>query len=92
MASFCAGVDAGAATVKAVIIQGDSLVGYSIIPSGAILALSAHTVMERVLKEANITMEDLDNIVATAPLTAPAPYSLRQKRLATEPKEGQRMI
>jgi len=65
MPSFYAGVDVGAATVEAVIMQDSSVSGYSIMSSGAMLALSAQAVLGKALKEAGIFMEDLRYIVAT---------------------------
>ena len=65
MAGFYAGVDAGAGTVKAVILQDGSILGYSIMPSGARMALPARTVLEKAAGEAGILVKDLDYIVAT---------------------------
>lgn len=65
MPNLCAGVDAGAGTVKAVILRDGSILGYSIMPSGARMALSARSVLERAAQKAGISPENLDYIVAT---------------------------
>lgn len=61
-----AGIDIGSSTSKAVILEGQEVVSYSIIPAGAESASSAQRVMDEALKKtAHISLDDIDWIVAT---------------------------
>ena len=60
-----AGVDVGAATAKVVILNGESIVSYAIISTGAESANSARKVMDRALAEGGLPLSQIKNIIAT---------------------------
>jgi predicted CoA-substrate-specific enzyme activase len=61
-----AGIDVGSATAKAVILQDDKILGYSIMPTGAESVESARKVLnEALLKAGSISLSDIQWIVAT---------------------------
>jgi len=61
-----AGIDIGAATSKAVVLQNSHLLSYSIIPTGAESVTSAQRAMdEALLKTDKLSLEDIRHIVAT---------------------------
>jgi predicted CoA-substrate-specific enzyme activase len=60
-----AGVDVGAATTKAAVLEGDKMVAYHIMPTGAIIEKTIETVTKKTLEKAGISMNDLDYIVST---------------------------
>lgn len=64
---FYAGIDAGSRTIKAVIIDGESLeiAGHGIIYQGVKQSELAKTLFNRVLAESRLRLKDIDYIVAT---------------------------
>jgi len=60
-----AGIDIGAATVKAVILSGDQVLSYSIIPTGLSVARSAKSVIDDVLEKAGLSSIELDYVLST---------------------------
>jgi predicted CoA-substrate-specific enzyme activase len=61
-----AGIDVGSATAKAVILQDDKIVSYSIMPTGAESAESAQRVLdEALLKAGMIPFSEIERIIAT---------------------------
>lgn len=60
-----AGIDVGAATTKAAVLDGDKLTGYYIMPTGAIIEKTIETVTKKTLEKAGISMDDLEYIVST---------------------------
>ena len=62
---FVAGVDVGAATAKAVILDDETLIGFSVIPTGYDVAAAANEVIEKALGKASITIGDLVHVIST---------------------------
>lgn len=62
---YTAGVDVGAATTKAAIVDDEKMVSYCIMPTGAIVERSIKAVTEKALKDACISMQDLNYIIST---------------------------
>ncbi len=62
---FVAGVDVGAATAKAVILSDETLIGFSVMPTGYDVAAAAHEVTRKTLDKAGVTMDDLTYVVST---------------------------
>lgn len=60
-----AGVDIGAATAKAIILNTDNIVSFCIMPTGSSVAEAAQVVTTKVLQEAGLPMDELDYIVST---------------------------
>jgi len=60
-----AGVDVGAATAKAVILNNDSVLASSVIPTGFSAAGAGEAVTKEALQKAGLTMDDLEYIVST---------------------------
>jgi len=61
-----AGIDVGAATAKALIIgDNNKMLSYDIIPTGGYCEAASFNVMERALRKADLSMEDLDYTVST---------------------------
>jgi len=66
MTEYYMGIDIGAATSKAVLINDDDqILASSVIPSGVDFTSAAETVASNVLKDAKITMEQIKYIVST---------------------------
>ncbi|MEN8247109.1 MAG: acyl-CoA dehydratase activase [Thermodesulfobacteriota bacterium] len=63
--SITAGVDIGAATAKAVILKGGQILSALVIPTGSSVKEAGQEVMNKALKEAKMTMDDIAFIVAT---------------------------
>ncbi len=59
------GVDIGAATAKALILDQNKILGYFIIPTGPIVVKVADTVLRTVLEKTGIDRKDIQHIVAT---------------------------
>ena len=59
------GIDIGSAYSKGVIIKESALAAYHVIPSGANYQLSAETIKRELLNQANLTQNDIIDIVAT---------------------------
>lgn len=60
-----AGVDIGAATAKAVILDGDELLAFSIIPTGFSVARAAEAVTEDALAKSRLSMGNVEYIIST---------------------------
>lgn len=60
-----AGVDIGAATAKAVIADGDTILAFSIMPTGPSVARAADMVAKEVLTKSGLSMDDLNYVVST---------------------------
>lgn len=62
-----AGVDVGAATAKTVILSGDRVVGYSIVPTGYDVKLAAQQVTIEAIGRAGISksLDELDYVIST---------------------------
>jgi (R)-2-hydroxyacyl-CoA dehydratese activating ATPase len=62
---FVAGVDVGAATAKAVILDNDKLIGFALMPTGYDVIMAAVEVTGKALEKAELTMKDLAYVVST---------------------------
>jgi len=60
-----AGVDIGAATAKAVIMNGNEVLSFSIMPTGFSVARAAELVTEEALKKADLSMGELKYVIST---------------------------
>ena len=60
-----AGVDVGAATAKAVILNNDSVLAFAVIPTGFSAAGAGEAVTREALEKAGLAMSDLQYIVST---------------------------
>jgi predicted CoA-substrate-specific enzyme activase len=60
-----AGIDIGAATSKAVILNNDTPLCFSIIPTGSSVVKAAAIVIKKALLKAGLSMNDLDYVVST---------------------------
>ena len=69
-----AGVDVGSLTAKAVILNG-SVIGLGLIPTGINAVENGEKALEIALKNANLSREDLDFVVATGYGRISAPYA-----------------
>ncbi len=59
------GIDIGSAYSKGVIIKDSELAAYHVIPSGANYQTAAETIRQELLKQANLTQDDITDVVAT---------------------------
>ena len=62
---YAAGVDIGAATAKAVILNDDGILTSAVIPTGDSVAKAGEKVIGVALDQARLTMNDLDFVVST---------------------------
>lgn len=60
-----AGIDIGAATAKAVILNGSRLLSSSVIPTGSSVVKASGMVIEQVLEKSGLTMDQLEYIIST---------------------------
>jgi len=60
-----AGVDIGAATAKAAILSNNTLLSFSIIPTGHSVSQAGEFVLNSALEKANISFNDLQRIIST---------------------------
>jgi benzoyl-CoA reductase subunit D len=60
-----AGIDVGAKTLKVIILDGDKILGRSIVPTGFEQAQAAEEVYDEALKSSGLSKEDLKHITAT---------------------------
>ena len=60
-----AGVDIGAATAKAAILNNNNLLSFSIVPTGHSVSQSGEFVLHSALEKANLLFDDLQRIVST---------------------------
>jgi predicted CoA-substrate-specific enzyme activase len=63
--AITAGIDAGALTTDAVIMQADRILGHSILPTLADVEAAAFSAYESALSRAGISPDDISNVVAT---------------------------
>lgn len=73
-----AGIDIGALTAKAVILDGGLVVAREVIPTGANARVIPYKVIEACLKEANLSLEDIAYIVATGYGRISVPFANKQ--------------
>jgi predicted CoA-substrate-specific enzyme activase len=59
------GIDIGSAYSKGVIIKDSKLAAYHVIPSGANYRVAAETIRHELLKQVNLSQDDITDIVAT---------------------------
>jgi predicted CoA-substrate-specific enzyme activase len=62
---YFAGVDIGAATAKAVILNNSKIISYAVMSTGPNVPRIAESVLGKVLEEKGLSKQDLNNIVAT---------------------------
>ncbi len=62
---FVAGVDVGAATAKAVILDDETIIGFAVIPTGYDVTAAAGEVAGKALNEAGVNMKDLAYVIST---------------------------
>jgi len=60
-----AGIDIGAGTTKAIILNGDSILASGIVPTGYNVKRASDEVIEKVLEDAKLSFGDLQRVVAT---------------------------
>ena len=60
-----AGIDIGAATAKAVILRGDSISGFAIVPTGYDVSKAAESVTRDVVKKSRCSIDEVAFIVST---------------------------
>ena len=60
-----AGVDIGAATAKAVILNGNEVLAFPIIPTGSSVAKAADVVIKKALEKSGLSMNELEYIIST---------------------------
>ncbi len=60
-----AGVDVGAATAKAVILDDETLIAFAVMPTGYDVTAAANEVTGKVLQEAGVNMEELAYVIST---------------------------
>jgi predicted CoA-substrate-specific enzyme activase len=60
-----AGVDIGAATAKAVILNGNEVLSFSVIPTGFSVAGAAEAVTEEALEKSGLSMGDVEYVIST---------------------------
>jgi len=65
IAMITAGIDVGSTTTKAVFLNGDSILGQVIIPSGSLPAQSARDVFEQCCSESGVGQTEIDGIATT---------------------------
>ena len=59
------GVDIGAATAKAVILNGNEILSFSVIPTGFSVAKAAETVIQKALEKSGLSKDDLAYVIST---------------------------
>jgi predicted CoA-substrate-specific enzyme activase len=72
-----AGVDVGAGTAKAVILRGEKIVSFSVMPVTDNVSKAAERVVAEALNEAGISMHDLDYVVSTGYGRNAVPFARR---------------
>lgn len=65
MGPYIAGIDAGSAYTKGVLLQGETPVAFHVLPSGANHSQAAERVLQELLDQANLGQEQLHKIMAT---------------------------
>ncbi len=60
-----AGVDVGAATAKAVILDNKTIIGFAVIPTGYDVTAAANEVTGKALDKAGVAMDDLAYVIST---------------------------
>jgi len=60
-----AGVDIGAATAKAVILNGNEVLSFSVMPTGFSVAKAAEVVIEEALAKSGLSMSELEYVIST---------------------------
>jgi predicted CoA-substrate-specific enzyme activase len=63
--TIVAGIDIGAATAKAVVLKENTILSSCVIPTGESVVRSGESVMQRALDPINLTLSDIDHIIAT---------------------------
>ena len=70
-----AGIDIGAATAKAVILNESGICSYAVMPTGFDVVRVSHEVIETALEKCNFLMKDLEFIVSTGYARDAVPYA-----------------
>ncbi len=60
-----AGVDIGAATAKAVILNGNEVLSFSVMPTGFSVAKTAEVVIDEALKKSGLSLNELEYVIST---------------------------
>jgi len=63
--SYIAGIDAGSAYTKGVLLKGETLVAFHVFPSGANHSQAAERVLKELLQQASLAQEQLNKVMAT---------------------------
>jgi len=72
------GIDIGSASSKGVIIRDSELAAYYVIPSGANYQTATETIRQELLKQVNLTKDDITDTVATGTGAGNVPFASRQ--------------
>ncbi len=72
------GIDIGSAYTKGVILKDSEIIAYHTIPSGANYRSAADTIKQHLLKQADLTLNNITAIVATGTGAASADFASRQ--------------
>jgi predicted CoA-substrate-specific enzyme activase len=70
-----AGIDIGAATAKAVMLNDSKVCSYAVMPTGFDVVRVSHAVMEAALKKCDFRMEDIEFILSTGYARRAIPFS-----------------
>ena len=73
-----AGIDLGSQSTKAVILDGDRILAAVTLQTGESAEAEARQAMERALRQANLTLEDLQNVASTGAGRMHAPFAAMQ--------------
>jgi (R)-2-hydroxyacyl-CoA dehydratese activating ATPase len=76
--TYFMGIDIGSAYSKGVLTKGSELSAYHVIPSGANYGAAADTIIRELLKQANLSQDDIAQIVATGTGAANVAFASRQ--------------
>ena len=72
------GIDIGSAYSKGVIIGDSELAAYYVIPSGANYQIAAETIKQELLRQLNLSQNDIDDTAATGTGATNVPFASRQ--------------
>ena len=92
MSMAVAGIDLGSQSTKVVILDGDRILAAATLKTGESAEVEARQAMEQALRQANLKLEDLQNIVSTGAGRMNAPFARKQRSTAMCLARGARFL
>jgi predicted CoA-substrate-specific enzyme activase len=87
-----AGIDLGSQSTKVVILDGDRILAAATLKTGESAEVEARQAMEQALRQANLELEDLQNVVSTGAGRMNAPFARKQRSTAMCLARGARFL